>query len=277
MQMGKRQAFGTKNFYKNNTESQIKKDCLENLKSEIVKIDGHISRKLMPFDLNSLDSALSGGLALGRVHALCGKMQKHGAVSSFAVALLIRILKYMYAPGEPVGSIVWCPVSVNGGVGMLYGHGLADLGLDPANLLIVNTSNPTHRMAALNDIVRTNGLAAVVAEYDGMQKPLDYWMRLIRRIQLAADSSKVTVLLLGAPFMLSSFETVWYIAPSNLSYPFLKSASKLWHPAWEVTLQRARGGYPFQGHVGWDLSSKRFMELSTCQHVVKKQAMPQMA
>jgi hypothetical protein len=29
-----------------------------------------------------------------------------------------------------------------------------------------------------------------------------------------------------------------------------------------VRLQRARGGYPFQGHIGWDLASGRFAELT---------------
>ena len=149
---------------------------------------------------------------------------------------------------------------------MLYGHGLAALGLDPAGLMIVDTPHPARRMAALDDIARTDGLAAVVAEYDGMQKSSDYWMRLIRRIQLAAEASRVTVFLLGAPLAANGCETVWHIAPSNhasnTAYAPVKSAQQLWQPAWQVRLQRARGGYPFQGHIGWDLASGRFTELT---------------
>ena len=153
---------------------------------------------------------------------------------------------------------------------MLYGHGLAALGLDPAGLMIVDTPHPARRMAALDDIARTDGLAAVVAEYDGMQKSSDYWMRLIRRIQLAAEASRVTVFLLGAPLAANGCETVWHIAPSNrasnhasnTAYAPVKSAQQLWQPAWQVRLQRARGGYPFQGHIGWDLASGRFAELT---------------
>ena len=82
---------------------------------------------------------------------------------------------------------------------MLYGHGLAAVGLDPARLLIVDTPNPSRRLAALDDILRTEGLAAVVMEYDGVQKSADYWMRLARRAQLAAEDSGTTAFLLGAP------------------------------------------------------------------------------
>jgi protein ImuA len=239
---------------------------LENLKNQIGGIDGRVSRHLMPLAVEPLDSALSGGLALGRVHMLCGMMQAHGVVSGFATALVRRLVTHLSATGKPAGPVVWCPASSAGGAGMLYGHGLAALGLDPAGLMIVDTPHPARRMAALDDIARTDGLAAVVAEYDGMQKSSDYWMRLIRRIQLAAEASRVTVFLLGAPLAANGCETVWHIAPSNharnTAYAPVKSAQQLWQPAWQVRLQRARGGYPFQGHIGWDLASGRFTELT---------------
>ena len=264
-------------------------------------IDGGISRQFMPLAVESLDSALSGGLALGRVHMLGGLMQAHGAVSGFATALLMRLVAHLSATGKPVGPIIWCPASNRGGAGMLYGHGLAALGLDPARLLIVDTPHPARRMAALDDIARTDGLAAVVAEYDGMQKSSDYWMRLMRRVQLAAESSRVTVFLLGAPLAANGCETVWHIAPShvthNRSYTSFKSASQSWDPRWQVTVKRARGGYPFQGHIGWDAWSGRFIELAamtpgqaaeqmlfdredpplpaTCQHAATHQPMSQ--
>lgn len=268
--INKQQAFRAKNFSKNSSNSQIKNDYLENLKNQIGGIDGRVSRHLMPLAVAPLDSALSGGLALGRVHMLCGMMQAHGVVSGFATALVRRLVTHLSATGKPAGPVVWCPASSAGGAGMLYGHGLAALGLDPAGLMIVDTPHPARRMAALDDIARTDGLAAVVAEYDGMQKSSDYWMRLIRRIQLAAEASRVTVFLLGAPLAANGCETVWHIAPSNrisnhasnTAYAPVKSAQQLWQPAWQVRLQRARGGYPFQGHIGWDLASGRFTELT---------------
>ena len=66
---------------------------------------------------------------------------------------------------------------------------------------------------------------------------------------------------------------------------------------WQVTVKRARGGYPFQGHIGWDAWSGRFIELAaitpgqaaeqmlfdrkdpplpaTCQHPATRQPMSQ--
>ena len=283
--INKQPAFSAKNFYKNSANCQIKNSYLENLKTQIAGIDGRISRQFMPLAVDSLDSALSGGLALGRVHMMCGMMQAHGAVSGFVTALLMRLVAHLSAVGTSAGPIVWCPASSLGGAGMLYGHGLAALGLDPARLLIVDTPHPSHRMAALDDIARTDGLTAVVAEYDGMQKSSDYWMRLMRRIQLAAESSRVTVFLLGAPLAANGCETVWHIAPTNIVPTNMASADKMpdhisdnkphrsftspsqsWDPGWQITLKRARGGYPFQGHIGWEAWSGRFIELAAMRH-----------
>ena len=275
--INKQPTFSAKNFYKNSANCQTKNSYLEDLKTHIAGIDGRISRQFMPLAVDSLDSALSGGLALGRVHMMCGMMQAHGAVSGFVTALLMRLVAHLSAVGtSSAGPIVWCPASSLGGAGMLYGHGLAALGLDPARLLIVDTPHPSHRMAALDDIARTDGLMAVVAEYDGMQKSSDYWMRLMRRIQLAAESSRVTVFLLGAPLAANGCETVWHIAPTNMApadkmpghilhnrlHRSFTSSSQSWGPRWQITLKRARGGYPFQGHIGWDTWSGRFIELA---------------
>ena len=279
--INKQPAFSAKNFYKNSANCQIKNSYLENLKTQIAGIDGRISRQFMPLAVDSLDSALSGGLALGRVHMMCGMMQAHGAVSGFVTALLMRLLAHLSAVGTTsAGPIVWCPASSLGGAGMLYGHGLAALGLDPSRLLIVDTPHPSHRMAALDDIARTDGLTAVVAEYDGMQKTSDYWMRLMRRIQLAAESSRVTVFLLGAPLAANGCETVWHIAPTNMApadkmpghilhnrpHRSFTSSSQSWGPRWQITLKRARGGYPFQGQIGWEGWCGRFIELSAMRH-----------
>ncbi len=281
MRINKQPAFSAKNFYKNSANCQIKNSYFENLKTQIAGIDGRVSRQVMPLAVDSLDSALSGGLALGRVHIMCGMMQAHGAVSGFVTALLMRLVAHLSAAGtSSAGPIVWCPASSLGGAGMLYGHGLAALGLDPARLLIVDTPHPSHRMAALDDIARTDGLAAVVAEYDGVQKSSDYWMRLMRRIQLAAESSRVTVFLLGAPLAANGCETVWHIAPTNMAsadkmpghithnspHRSFTSPSQSWCPGWKITLKRVRGGYPFEGHIGWEAWSGRFIELSTMRH-----------
>ncbi|MDA9824647.1 hypothetical protein N9D03_03295 [Alphaproteobacteria bacterium] len=223
--------------------------------------DGYNKRLHIPLGVDSLDQALAGGLALGRVHLLTGAMQAHGAVSGFAMALLDLLhhharLKAKLATNRQTaitndaGLIVWCPASQRNGAGMLYGHGLAAAGLDPARLLIVDTPNPSRRLAALDDILRTEGLAAVVMEYDGVQKSADYWMRLARRAQLAAENSGTTAFLLGAPIGVSGFETAWHIKPA-VDLDRWSHSALVQRSVWDLTLQRARGGRLHKCKVGW--------------------------
>ncbi|MDC1383288.1 hypothetical protein N8500_07355 [Candidatus Puniceispirillum sp.] len=243
------------------------KPDLSRLRHKLALVDGHDKRARLPLGIDSLDHALAGGLSLGRVHLISGSMQAHGAVSGFVIALLGMLQHHLsikehvgpnYASSinpanyqnTDVGLIMWCPSNQCGGAGILYGHGLAAAGLDPVRLLIVDTPSPFQRLAALDDILRTKGLAAVVIEYDGLQKSADYWTRLARRAQLAAEGSGTTVFFLGAPIATSGFETAWQIKPAPdfamQSNPVLVPRS-----VWDLTLQRARGGRPHTCRVAW--------------------------
>ena len=236
------------------------------LRREVAAIDGRLASARLPLGVESLDSALAGGLALGRVHMLCGRPGHDGALTGFAVALLRRIL----AQTDEAAPVVWCPAAAGGGSGMLYAAGLAALGLDPGRLLIVDSPSPGARLAALEDILRTEGLAAVIVEYDRVSQTSDYWMRLARRAQLAAEASGVTGLLLGWPVAASGFDSLWHIAPSSAA----SSSSALsghagrdlsrhssWHPCWQVELRHARGGRPWSSQLSWDAYANSLSEI----------------
>ena len=243
---------------------------LARLRQEIAVADGYDKRLYMPLGVDSLDQALAGGLTLGRVHLLMGAMQVHGAVSGFAMALLDLLqhhaqqIKSKQASNwqtpaiNDAGLIIWCPVSQRNGAGMLYGHGLAAAGLDPARLLIVDTPNPSRRLAALDDILRTEGLAAVVMEYDGVQKSADYWMRFARRTQLAAEASMTTGFLLGWPRAASGFESLWHVAPAPDDSSL---ADTTWNSVWDVDLKQVRGGRPYNLRLVWDPIDNQLAEL----------------
>ena len=236
------------------------------LRREVAAIDGRLASARLPLGVESLDSALAGGLALGRVHMLCGRPGHDGALTGFAVALLRRIL----AQTDEAAPVVWCPAAAGGGSGMLYGAGLAALGLDPGRLLIVDSPSPGARLAALEDILRTEGLAAVIVEYDRVSQTSDYWMRLARRAQLAAEASGVTGLLLGWPVAASGFDSLWHIAPSSAA-PLSSAPSghagrdlslySSWHPCWQVELRHARGGRPWSSQLSWDAYANSLSEI----------------
>ena len=253
-------------IYNQQIYNRKKESDLTRLRHELAVVDGYDRRVRLPLGIDSLDRALAGGLALGRVHLLSGAMQTHGAVSGFTIALLCMLQDYLSVkkpinntqsinyPNQDTSPIIWCPASQRGGAGMLYGHGLAAAGLDPARLLIVDTPSPSRRLAALDDILRTEGLTAVVIEYDGLQKSVDYWMRLARRAQLAAEQSGTTAFLLGAPITASGFETAWQIKPAP-NFAMQSNPALVLNSVWDLTLHRARGGRPHICRVSWHVDS----------------------
>ena len=264
------------------------------LRRQVAVLDGRMARPRLALGLAGLDSALAGGLALGRVHMLCANWAgAHGALTGFAICLLRQLLASHgpvshgpvshdsgahdlapdnLKPDHPpqtdtvaaghwavsTGPIVWCPASHDAAGGMIYAAGLAALGLDPSRLLIVDTPNPARRLAVLEDILRTDGLAAVVAEYDGTRQSADYWMRLARRSQLAAEASMTTGFLLGWPSAASGFESLWHVAPApDDSSP----ADTTWNSVWDVDLKQVRGGRPYSLRLAWDPIDNQLAEL----------------
>ncbi len=243
---------------------------LQRLRHDLTILEEHDGRIRLPLGINSLDRAMAGGLALGRAHLLSGAMEAHGAVSGFAIALLSILQNHLYGKEQVVagsssftnsqssnyqntdmgGLIMWCPASQRSGAGMLYGHGLASAGLDPERLLVVDTPSLSQRLAALDDILRTKGLAAVVIEYDGLQKSADFWMRLARRAQLAAEESGTTAFFLGAPIAVSGFETAWQIKPAP-DLAMQSNPTLVRRSIWDLTLKRARGGRTYNCRASW--------------------------
>ena len=267
------------------------------LRRDVATLDGQSRSSRLPTGVESLDSALAGGLAMGRVHMLCGRPGHDGALTGFAVARLRRLLAVgpdkAHANQRANGPVVWCPAAAGSGSGMLYAAGLAALGLDPGRLLIVDSPSPGQRLAALEDILRTDGLAAVIVEYDGISQSADYWMRLARRAQLAAEASGVTGFLLGWPVAASGFETQWRVAPAAMDRANMNGANMAtnntdradqlrhpaqpWHPVWDVELTHARGGRPHAVRLQWDVAANRLHDRTATADTAASQSASQPA
>jgi protein ImuA len=138
------------------------------------------------------------------------------------------------------GPVLWCLKRPD-----LYGPGLLAHGLDPARLVIVRAARDEDILWAVEEGLRTPGLAAVIGEIGRLP------MVASRRLQLAAERSGVTALLLrrwrnardaaaerGRP---SAALTRWRVAS-------LASADSgepgVGRPRWRVALLRCRGGEP---------------------------------
>jgi protein ImuA len=147
------------------------------------------------------------------------------------------------------GPVLWCLKR-----GDLYGPGLAAHGLDPARLVIVRTARDDEILWALEEGLRADpasNLVAVVGEVGRLP------MVASRRLQLAAERSGVTALLLrrwrtGAEAAAERARpcaavTRWRVAAlPSADIPGLPGIGRL---RWRVELLRCRGGLP----AAWDV------------------------
>jgi protein ImuA len=146
------------------------------------------------------------------------------------------------------GPVLWCLKRPD-----LYGPGLMAHGLDPALLVLVGAPRDDAILWAMEEGLRTQGLAAVVGEIGRLP------MVAGRRLQLAAERSGVTALVLRRwrngeeaarererP---SAALTRWRVASlPSFDEPRLRDDPRLRHligrPRWRVELLRCRGGVP---------------------------------
>jgi protein ImuA len=134
---------------------------------------------VLPFGVAAIDRALpGGGLARGVLHEILGAGgdEEDGALAAaFAAGIVARL-----APATD-GIVLWCLARPD-----LYGPGLVVHGLDPARLVIVRTARDTEILWAMEEGLRSSGVAAVVGEVGVLSDVAS------RRLQLAAERSGIT-------------------------------------------------------------------------------------
>lgn len=168
-------------------------------------------------------------LSAGQLHELHADIAGWAAAQMFALAharesapiLLVRSARDAALPTVP------------------YGEALAQLGIDPARLIIVDAPGIPALLRAGLEGARCNGLGAVVIETWGAIR--DYDLVASRRLVLAAETSRVPVILLRgeAEPRASAAHTRWHVR----SAPSTPQAARAPGPA-TITLDllRQRGG-----------------------------------
>jgi protein ImuA len=193
---------------------------------------------VMPLGLAAIDRALpGGGLLRGAVHEILGASgdEEDGAL---AAAFAAHILARFAAPG---GVVLWCLARAD-----LYGPGLAGEGFDPARLVLVRAPCDELLLWAVEEGLRTPGIAAVAGEIGRLDLVAG------RRLQLAAEHSGIPLILLrrwrsgaeaarerGRP---NAAATRWRVAA--LPSPPVEGEPGIGRPHWRVELLRCRGGRP---------------------------------
>lgn len=207
-----------------------------------------------PLGAAALDAALGGGLARGRLHELWPETPHDGASAlGFALMLADRI-------AGNAGTVLWITEdAAERRAGSLYGPGLAELGIDPARLLLVRVPDERALLRAAGDVARSPAVAALVVACAGRCPMLD--LTASRRLTLFAEGSGATVLLLRIvdPAQPSAAATRWRVA----SLPsVILDADAPGHPAFRADLVRQRGGPPSLGwRMEWRRDERRFAPL----------------
>jgi protein ImuA len=212
-------------------------DHLAMLKAELASIAGGgrlLSGNRFATGHEALDGALGGGLMRGRVHELFSAEPGDAASATGFAAMLMLRLSGSRAP------IFWLRTDeAERRGGRIHGPGLAELGGDPAALVLGQAPDAKTLLKSAGDAARCSGLGALVVECWGKCPALD--LTASRRLALAAEQSGVTLFLLRleAEPLPSAAETRWAVsaAPSRALEANAPGA-----PAFEIELLRRRAG-----------------------------------
>ena len=216
--------------------------------------------------IGSLDAALGGGLAYGRVHEIyADDPAEAGAATGFALALAATMNGS--GGGGAGGGVLWLRArqAVRQG-GICRADGWADLGGAPGGGLIGVVPDAIALLRAAADALRCAALGAVIVESWGRMRELD--LTASRRLALAAEASGVPlfVLRIAAAPVPSAAQTRWQVAAAP-SAP-LPARAPGW-PTFDITLLRQRAGPSgLDWRVEWNRDRHIFQEASLSGAVV---------
>lgn len=195
--------------------------------------------------IKAIDGALPlGGLARGALHEIAAAGGGDAAAYGFAAVLLARIM------GDG-GALLWCRLKRTAyDVGVPYGLGLGRFGLAHERILFVEAKRSADVLWAMEEGLRTKGLAAVFGE--GVAADLT----ASRRLQLAAEGAEKAALLLTPSAKrpaLSAAATRWRVTALPSSTEDSEPKAR-----WRIELVRCRGGNPDIWTVDWNHEALRF-------------------
>ncbi len=185
----------------------------------------------LPFGLSAIDAALPRrGLDLASLHEIAGGATGalHGAAAIlFAAGIAARTS----------GQILWCITRPD-----LFAPALAQAGLDPDRIIIVEAGDEASLLACCEEGLRHGGLGAVVGEIARLS------MTASRRLKLAAETSGTLALVIrrwkrdrdtfdfGQPTAAATRWRITALPSSPLPVPGVG------RPCWRVELLRSQAG-----------------------------------
>jgi protein ImuA len=226
------------------------------LKRHIALLEGHAHARvdrLFALGAAAVDARLGGGLAYGRLHEVFAADPEDGtSAAGFAMMLALRA-------AEDRRPVLWLRQgNAEAREGHLHAPGLAEMGLDPARLILAVADDAAALLKAAGDSLRCASLGAVVIEPWRAARAID--LTVSRRLALAAEQSGVTALLLRTDAQPgpSAAQTRWCVAAAA-SLPLPANAPGM--PVIDISLLRHRGGPDgLVWRVEWDRDQCSFRE-----------------
>lgn len=204
----------------------------------------------------SLDAALAGGLAYGRVHEFyAGEGDDAPAAAGFALALLTAMAGD--AAGDGRAALWLRSRRAVRQAGVVQANGWVELGGRPEDCLFAMIADAKELLKAAVDGLRSGALGAVIVETQGNLPELD--LTASRRLALAAEKSGATLFLLrsGAEPVPSAAETRWRVAAAP-SHALPANAPGA--PVFAIELLRQRSG---PSGLSWQLEWNRDRRIFT--------------
>lgn len=209
----------------------------------------------------SLDAALGGGLAYGRVHEIyAAEAADAGAASGFVAALTAGM-------GQERGSVLWLrsrhAVQLNG---HFQANGWAELGGAPGDGLLGIVPDTMTLLRTAADALRCPAVGVVVVEGWGTMR--EFNLTASRRLALAAERSGVPLLLLRLDAMPvpSAAQTRWQVAAAP-SHALPGQAPG--RPTFDISLLRQKSGpCGLAWQVEWNRDQRKFRDATLSGAVV---------
>jgi len=219
--------------------SQIKNDIIAKLQNDILKWQGFNPPLAGDDDrigLGPVEAAFPNGIfPRGAIHEFLATVPEHAAASGGFIGGLLHALM------QNSGVCLWISTSRT-----LFPPALKSFGVAPDRIIFVDLKNEKDVLWAVEEALKCEGLAAVIAEIK------DVNFSQSRRLQLAVEQSKVTGFLLRtAPSSLKTTACAarWKIRP--LASETEEGLPGLGYPRWNVELLKVRHGAPGSWIMEW--------------------------
>lgn len=169
---------------------------------------------------------------LGAIHEfICSSPEDMSASCGFVSAIVSAIM-------QQGGVTLWIGPSI------IFPPALKAFGIEPDKVIFVHLQKNKEILWAMEEALRCNGLAAVIAE------PGVLGFTESRRLQLAVEQSRVTGFMLrrNPSNLATACVARWQVSPQPTAIDGLPG---LGFPRWSVQLLKVRNGTPGQWQLEW--------------------------